>query len=212
MSTISGPFNERQITQLTKAFHRGAAESSSALAQWLNSAMNMSIDAVDQCPLETAIGVLGAADSAVCMCLMEMQGTLTGHMLLAFDDVSGLAMSDLVMAREPGTASAWGEVEISSVLETMNIAGSAYLNGIARDLSERSKRKFELIPSPPQFLRDYAESILESAFMDQAIAASDVVFARARFDLSGQPLRWTFLLIPDPGSLQILSEILANLS
>jgi chemotaxis protein CheY-P-specific phosphatase CheC len=146
------------------------------------------------------------------MCLMEMQGTLTGHMLLAFDDISGLALSDLVMAQERGTASEWGELEISSVLETMNIAGSAYLNGIARDFSERSNRKVELIPSPPQFLRDYAESLLESAFMDQAITASDVVFARARFDLSGQPLRWTFLLIPDPSSLEILTAILANLS
>lgn len=212
MSTKSGPFNEQQVSQLTKAFHRGAAESSSALAQWLNAPMNISIDSIDQCPLEIAIGVLGEADAAVCMCLMEMRGTLTGHMLLAFDDVSGLALSDMLMSRPPGTAAEWGEVEISSVQETMNIAGSAYLNGIADDLSERSKQKFELIPSPPNFLRDFAESLLESAFMDQALISSDVVFAKARFDLCGQPLRWTFLLIPDPVSLQKLSETLANLS
>lgn len=212
MSKESRPFTDRQISQLTRAFHRGAAESSTALAHWLNCEVTMSIDAVDQCQLQTATGILGDGELPVCMCLMQMQGTLTGHMLLAFDDPSGLAVSDLLRSQPPGTANAWGEIETSCVLETMNIAGSSYLNGIANDLSHRSGLQIELIPTPPIFLRDYAESLLESAFMDQALASSDVVFAHARFNLSGQPLRWMFLLIPDPQSLQRLSEILADLS
>ena len=146
------------------------------------------------------------------MCLMEMQGSLTGHMLLAFDDASGLAVADLLLRRQEGTADAWGDVERSCIMETMNIAGSAYLNGIARDLSERSGQTIELIPTPPIFMRDFTESLLETAFLDQAVAGNDVVFALARFDLSGRPLRWTFLLIPDPASLQRLSEILASLT
>ncbi|WP_010585912.1 CheC, inhibitor of MCP methylation [Schlesneria paludicola] len=208
----SQTFNDRQIAQLTKAFHQGAAEASAALVKWLNSTMTMAIDSVNQCPLDVAIGVLGEGDSPVCMCLMEMQGTLTGHMLLAFDDPSGLALSDILTGRTAGTANEWGEVESSCVLETMNIAGSAYLNGISNDLSQRSHNQVELIPSPPMFLRDFAESLLETAFMDQAVANGDVVFARTRFDLQGQALRWTFLLIPDPASLQRLSEILTDLS
>jgi chemotaxis protein CheY-P-specific phosphatase CheC len=211
LSAARRPFSEREIAQLTQAFHRGAAEASQALAGWLNAQTEMSIDAIDQCPLDAATGVLGETDDAVCMCLMEMQGTLTGHMLLAFDDASGLAATDLLLGRAPGTAQSWGDVEISCVQETMNIAGSAYLNGIARDLSQRSGRKFELIPTPPLFLRDFAESLLETAFLNQACAGSEVVFAKARFDLSGRPLRWTFLLVPDPASLARLSELLTQL-
>jgi chemotaxis protein CheY-P-specific phosphatase CheC len=204
------PFTDRHVAQLARAFHRGAAESSTALAHWLNAPTAMTIDSVDQCPLEDATRVLGAGDAAVCMCLMEMKGTLTGHMLLAFDDASGLAVTDLLLARPPGTAVAWGDMETSCILETMNIAGSAYLNGIARDLSERSGQSIELIPTPPMFFRDFAESLLETAFLDQAVTGRDVAFARARFDLLGQPLRWTFLLIPDPSSLLRLTEILAS--
>jgi chemotaxis protein CheY-P-specific phosphatase CheC len=207
---MSQPFTPRQIAQLTNAFHRGAAESSLALGHWLNASVTLSIDAVDQCPLEVAISVLGAGENPVCVSLMEMEGTLAGHMLLAFDDASGLAIPDLLMTRVPGTSSQWSDLEISCVQETMNIAGSAYLNGVARDLTERSGQSIELIPSPPHFLRDFAESLLESAFMDQALAVNDVVFARTRFDLAGQPLRWTFLLIPNPESLKILSDILAS--
>jgi chemotaxis protein CheY-P-specific phosphatase CheC len=131
-------------------------------------------------------------------------------MLLAFNDASGLALTDLILARTPGSAESWGDVESSCVLETMNIAGSAYLNGIARDLSERLRTTIDLLPSPPIFLRDFAESLLETAFLDQAIVGSDVVFAEARFEMMGQPLQWTFLLIPDPTSLKRLSEILSG--
>ncbi len=206
------PLTGSQLSRLGPAFHAGAAQASQALAGWLNASTTMTIDSIDQCRLADATGVLGEAESVVCMCLMEMQGTLTGHMLLAFDDRSGLALSDLLLSRSSGTTSAWGEVETSCVLETMNIAGSAYLNGIAGDLSERTKTLLELIPTPPRFLRDYAESLLQAAFLDQAASAGDVVFAKASFDLAGQPLRWTFLLIPDPSSLERLSVLLTGLT
>lgn len=208
VSSASQSFDESQIAELTKAFHRGAAAASSALGQWLNANVQMAVDGVDLCPLSAAIGVLGDGDLSICMSLMEMRGSLSGHMLLAFDDASGLALSDLLLGRASGTGHEWGEVEISCVQETMNIAGSAYFSGVAKDLTARAKTKVELVPSPPLFLRDFAESLLESAFMDQALASSDVLFARTRFDLADQPLRWTFLLIPDPPSLGRLSELL----
>lgn len=208
----SRSLTELQIDQLANALHHGAAEASTALARWLNAVTTMSINSIDQCPLKDAARVLGDGDQAVCMSLMEMQGWLTGHMLLAFDDTSGLAVADLLQTQPEGTAIHWGEVERSCIMETLNIAGSAYLNGIAKNLSERSGRTLELIPTSPIFIKDFAESLLESAFMDQAVAGNDVVFALATFELSGKPLRWTFLLIPDPASLQRLSEILASLS
>ena len=201
-----------EIDRLANALHRGAAEASTALAQWLNAHMTMSIDSVDQCLLEDATSVLGNGDSTICVCVMEMRGTLTGHMLLAFDDSSGLAVSDLLLSQSPGTAVTWGEVETSCILETMNIAGSACLNGIAWDLSERSGQAIELIPTPPVFLRDFAESVLETAFLDQAAAGNNVIFALTRFHISGRPRRWTFLLIPDPSSFEILSRILGKIS
>lgn len=204
-------FTGRQLERLEHAFHLGAAEASAALGKWLTVPTTISIEAVDQCPLADATNILGDDDAAVCMCLMQMQGTLTGQMLLAFDDGSGLVMADLLLAQSQGTATAWGEVEISSALETMNIAGSAYLNGIARDLSEHGSGRVQLIPTPPTFLRDFAESLLQTAFVNQAAAGSRIVSARASFELQGDLVRWTFLLIPDPASLNRLAEILDTL-
>lgn len=209
MSSPSFSFDASQMAQLTAAFHRGAEQASIALARWLESEITISVDSVDRCPLAAAIGTLGT-EEAICVSLMEMEGTLTGHMLLAFDDSSGLAVSDMLLGRSAGTAQFWGEFEISCLMETMNITGSTYLNGMARSLSASGGSRCELIPSPPTLLRDFAESLLESAFMDQALSGGEAFFAQSRFELAGQPLQWAFLLIPDSQSLKTLSGLLSQ--
>jgi chemotaxis protein CheC len=203
-------FTSDQLERLTQAFHHGAATASDALQRWLAVTALISIDSVDECPLDMATGVLAQLGDTVGMCVMHMEGSLTGQMILAFDDASGLCLGDLLLGNPPGTATEWGEVEISSALESMNILGSAYLNGMSQSLSRGRGESVSLIPSPPAFFRDFAESLLQSAFMEQAIAGSHVLFAHARFELEGRPLNWTFLLIPDPPSLMKLSGILAG--
>ena len=200
-----------QLERLTQAFHAGARMGSRAMQDWLSAPAEISIDSADECPLDMATAVLGQSDEIVGMCLMQMEGTLNGQMVLAFDDASGLSLSDLLLGNPPGTATNWGDVEISSAQESMNILGSAYLNGMARFLSEGCGESVSLIPSPPTFFRDYAESLLETVFMDQASTGNHVLFARAQFELHGCPLNWTFLLIPDPPSLIKLSRILSKL-
>lgn len=208
MSEVSLPFSPRQIALLSEALHRGVADSAAALETWLAAPASVTIEAVDQCSLEDATQVLGDDGDVVCMCIMQMEGALTGQLLLAFDDASGLTLADLLLSRSLGTSANWNDLEISAALETMNIVGSAYLNGIAEMLAARSDTPISLIPTPPQFLRDFVESLLQTAFVEQAATGRYIVFARTRFELREQPLRWTFLLIPDPVSLSRLTESL----
>lgn len=123
MSDEQLPFTDQQITFLTEAFHRGVADSAAALGKWLDAKAAVVIESIDQCPLEDATQVLGNGDEIACMCQMQMQGTLTGQLLLAFDDASGLTLADLLLAKPDGTATDWGDIEISAALETMNIVG-----------------------------------------------------------------------------------------
>ncbi|WP_397570973.1 hypothetical protein [Schlesneria sp. T3-172] len=199
-----------QLQRLTAAFHAGAATASKAIEGWLMVPAVISIDSADECPLDLATTVLSETGDIVGMCVMQMEGTLSGRMVLAFDDLSGLSLSDLLLGKEPGTAVEWGEIEVSSALESMNILGSSYLNGMAANLTQEASSPVTLVPSPPQFYRDFAESLLQTVFMEQAVDGSHVLFARARFELRGQPLNWTFLLIPHPPSLQKLSQLLSS--
>lgn len=206
------PFNPGHIALLSEAFHRGVLASANALATWLDAPASVTIESIDQCPLEDATQALGDASDVCCMCVMQMQGTLTGQLLLAFDDASGLTLADLLLSHSPGTATNWGNVETSAALETMNIIGSTYLNGISESLSARQEASVSLIPTPPRFLRDFVESLLQAAFVEQAAVGRFIVFARTRFELRNLPLNWTFLLIPDPDSLSRMTAMLTAAS
>lgn len=154
--------------------------------------------------------MLSRSDDVVCFCLMAVSGSLTGHLILCCDDASGLSLTDLLLNRPAGTAGEWGEVEQSAALESHNIIGCAYLNSLARHLPAEEGRALELIPSPPEFCRDFAESLLQAVFLDQAMS-SDVVFvSRTTFELRGQPLNWTLLLVPDSPSMTWLRNMLPD--
>ncbi len=120
-----------QLELLQTTFHQGAAASSVALAKWLSKPTQISVDVVEQLSLHEATGVLGVGEDPMCFCCVEMTGLLTGELILAFDDASGLALADMLLDQPRGTAREWGEMETSAALETTNILCCAYLNSLA---------------------------------------------------------------------------------
>ncbi|MEZ6129442.1 MAG: hypothetical protein R3C59_12230 [Planctomycetaceae bacterium] len=202
------PLSASQLSQLETAFRHGAEDASDAMAKWLSVPSLITLESVEQRLLNESIEQLGAADMPVCFCMMAITGTLTGHLILSFDDASGLALADLLLSQPAGTSTDWGEVEQSAALESHNIIGCAYLNSLARHLPGESQPPLHLVPSPPDFRRDFAESLLQSAFTDQALAGDLIFVAKARFELRGQPLMWTLLFVPDAVSMDTLKRIL----
>ena len=196
--------SERQLAALEKAFRQGAADASDALARWLGRPSLICVESVEQLALHEATRVLGAGDKPVCFCAAEMNGGLTGELILAFDDASGLALADILLDQPLGTANAWGEMEISAALETTNLVSCAYFNSLSRTIVEAGQGTSELLPSPPRFSHDFAESLVQFALMGQAVATDHVVFSRTQFHIDGEPLDWTLLLVPDEESMQSL--------
>lgn len=123
-----GVLTGQQLESLRAALHRGTDDASQALAKWLGKPVRISVDAVEQLPLRDATGVLGVEAEPITFCSAEMTGCLTGELILAFDDASGLALADLLLDQPPGTADQWNEMETSAALETANILCCAYLN------------------------------------------------------------------------------------
>ncbi|MEM8884746.1 MAG: chemotaxis protein CheC [Planctomycetota bacterium] len=191
-----------QVAALDRVLHDGAAKAATALGQWLGRPVTIDVDAVEQLPLADAADVLGAGDAPICFCEASLAGHLTGQLILAFDDASGLALADLLQSQPRGTATEWGEMEQSAALETANIVGCAYLNVAADALPGTDDG---ILPSPPRFSRDYAESLIEFALMDQIGASANVLLARSRFRIDVESVDWTLLLVPDAASVARLS-------
>jgi chemotaxis protein CheC len=196
-----------QLTALQLSFHQGSADASAALAKWIGRPSVVEIDSLEQLPLVEATGLLAAGDEPMCFCTAEMNGLLTGEMILAFDDASGLALADILLDRPRGTTNKWTEMATSAALETTNILCCAYLNSLSRSFS-KSGESSELLPSPPNFSRDFAESLLESALMGQAISSDHVILARTTFEIDAALVNWTLLFVPDTQSMSRLPKML----
>jgi len=86
-----------QVDALNRVLHDGAAQAALALSKWLGKPAKIQVDSVEQLPLSQAAVVLGAGDDPICFCEARMEGRLTGQLILAFDDASGLALADLLL-------------------------------------------------------------------------------------------------------------------
>jgi len=197
---------EQQLTALTMVFRHGAADASLALTRWLGKPSHVSVEQVEQIPLTDATHILGDAEGIACCCAMSMSGQVTGNLILVFDDASGLALADVLLGQPVGTATTWGEMETSAALETANIIGCAYLNALARFVHQRADLPHEFVPSPPRFTRDFAESLLQFALMNQAISSDIVFLTRTEFRTEGVPVRWSLLFVPDGDCISTLRE------
>ncbi len=198
----------RQLETLTAAFHRGAAHASEALAKWIGKPSVVEVDSVEQLPIEQATGILTNSEEPMCFCVTEMQGVLGGEMILAFDDASGMLLSDMLLDQAAGTTVEWSEMATSVALETTNILCCAYLNSLSQSLAASGGAQ-GLLPSPPEFRRDFAESLLQFALMGQAIASDHVVLATTRFEIDATPVNWTLVLVPDADSMVRLPGLLS---
>lgn len=194
---------ETQRRMLGTIFERGAESATQALSQWLGRPVRLQVSAVDQVPLEEASEVLGPGDSLVAACSMEIQGGLSGQLILVFEDRSGLALADLLMQRPIGTSAEWGELERSAAAETTNIVGCAYLNSLAAHLPTAAGGP-TIVPGPPLFRHEFAASLLEFAIMDQAVVSDRLLLVDTRFSTEGASLDWTMLFVPGGASLQAM--------
>ncbi len=203
---MNEPLDDSQLKVLSDSLHRGAEDASQAMAKWLTVDSLVEIDSVVQVPIESAAGLLGDGDATLCFCSMAISGSLQGQLILAFDDESGLSLSDLLLSRPAETATDWGEVETSAALETANIVGCAYLNAMSEALASDAL-SVTLMPTPPSFRREFAESLLQSAVMGQAMSGNFIVVAKARFEIRGERLNWHLLFVPDAESMTRLGEM-----
>jgi chemotaxis protein CheC len=200
--------NDQQLTALTIVLRHGEDEASAALSKWLGRTARISVEQVEQLPLAEASAVVGSPDAPVCACAMAMHGRITGQLILMFDDASGLALADLLLGNPVGACKSWGEVEQSAALETTNIIGCAYLNALVHFFRASEGKTCELVPSPPRFARDFAESLMQFALMNQAMASDVVFLTRTEFRIEGAPVNWSLLFVPDADSLATLTEML----
>ena len=200
-------FTGTQLATLRLAMQAGAKQATTALAKWIEKPSLVELDSLEQLSLEEATGMLPLGQEPICFCAMEVDGLLRGEMIFAFDDASGLALAEIMMEQSTGNGAEWTEMAISVALETANIVCCAYLNALSSHLNNAASQT-GLLPGPPKFNREFAESLMQFALMSQATEFDEVLLAKTRFQIDGVPVHWILLFVPDAESTKRLAELL----
>lgn len=195
----------QQIDLLSPFLRRGFQDASAALSKWLDRRVAVVLEQVKLFRLESAIETLGPADEIRCACCLRFTGGFTGQLALAFDDASGLKLSDILFQREHPSAE-WGELEVSALLETTNILGCSLLNSLA--LASRATESsgswiasevdtLWMPTAPPVFVRDFAASIMESILVNQGSTLESLIIAKTKWEVESHATNLQLLLLPD---------------
>lgn len=178
----------------------GAYNASRALSKWLRRGVRLTCEGFQQIPISDVSKTIGAEDEAVAAIHLPLSGDLGGHLLLAFPDHVALALADIMLCQESGTATVFEELEESALCETGNIVGSAYANCLAKWL------KLHVAPGVPTFAHDMVCSIVDPLLMEYAAHSDEILVATSEFLLDGQQLQWSMLLLPSQSSFQLMQE------
>lgn len=182
------------VTHLTTVFQKAAEEASSSLSKWLGRRTAITVKQVAAVPLEQAVVMLGSGDTPLCVCAMHIHGDVSGILALAVSDDSGLALADLLLGRDVGSSREWGDLERSAAAETTNIIGCAYLNAMAVDADDGAAPL--LMPSPPWFVRDFPEAVMESMLVTQEAAGQSVFLTRTVFHIEDTAIQCSLVFVP----------------
>ena len=205
--SVNQNLTDSQVNALAQLLQPGSHHASAMLAKWIGKPSVVEILSLEQLPIDEATDVLGSDDQPMCFCIAEITGAVTGEMILAFDDASGMAFVDRLLDQSPGSTDHWNEMAISAMNETTNILCCAYLNALSETITGEGKTT-ELIPTPTKFVRDFAPSLLQFSLMGQAISSENIILARTSFEFDSAATNWTLLFVPDAPSMKRLATML----
>lgn len=177
-----------------------AYNASRALSKWLKRGVRLTCEGFESIPISQISTVAPEADLPVVAVHMALMGDLSGDLLLIFPEPVAMQLADLMIGGPVGTTQSLGELEASSLQETGNIVGSAFTNCLSNWL------RLSAIPNTPTVVHDMASAVIDPVLVSQAVGGDNVLVSKTEFEIDGQRLEWSLLLIPSADSLEAIKR------
>lgn len=150
-------------------------------------------------PVTEIPALFGGREAIIIAVYLEICGSSTGHILVAYEPKVAYELIDLLLGQPPGSTSDLSEMERSALGEVGNVMGSFFLNHVAGATGNI------LQPSPPAVMMDMAGAILDGA-LASILAYSDFTYVvETVFGTRDRHVSGTFLVMPDPCGQGIVS-------
>ncbi|MCZ6699750.1 MAG: hypothetical protein O7D94_12530 [Planctomycetota bacterium] len=175
-----------------------AHTASRALSKWFKRGVRLTSNGFEYVEIEDLSSIAGPPDEPILAARLPLSGDLTSDILLAFPEKVAMSLVDIMLGNPDGTTQEFSELERSCLQETGNIVGSAFTNCLSNWL------KLNTVPQSPIVVHDLACAIIDPLLIGQASVGDRALVSKTEFELDGQRLDWTLIVVPSAESLAVM--------
>ncbi len=179
----------------------GAGNATTALAQMLNTKVDMTVPRVLLLDFKDVGDMMGGAEQVMAGIYLQLTGDIDGSIMFLLEQKAARHLVNKLTMQEKGDDEPFDEMELSALKEVGNIITGSYLNSLSM------MTNMTLLPSVPAVTVDMAGAILSVPAIEFGMMGDKLMLIETQFfdeiKLSGY-----FILLPD---LDGYSKILASL-
>ncbi len=190
-----------QYDVLKEVGNIGAGNAATALAQLLQTKVDMSVPKVELLDIENISSILGGEELIVAGIYLTLDGDINGSVMFLLNKDSAHKLVNQLMGLTGDTGEEFTEMEFSALQEIGNIISGAYL----ASLSALTNLKIQ--QSIPYLCIDMAGAILDVPAVEFGTQGDKALFIQTRFG-DQESMEGYFFLIPD---LKSYDKILKSL-
>ena len=201
-----GDMSLEQVTEsyydvLKEIGNIGAGNAMTALAQMLQSKVDMRVPQVKLLDFSEVGEIMGGEEQIMAGVLLGVEGDITGSMLFMVEESSARHLIQKITMGMLPEGAEFEEMGLSAMKEMGNIITGAYLNALS------TLTNLKIFPTPPALTVDMAGAILSVPAIQFGIYGDKILLIQSQFydevELDGY-----FILIPD---MESYSKILTAL-
>ncbi len=192
-----------QLDALREVGNIGSGNAASALAQFLNRKIDMSVPSASIMNFKKIPELIGGPEKQVMGIFLKVMGEISGRFLLLIPEKTALRLlKTLIPGCEIDNPMNMGELESSCMREVGNILAGAFLNALS------VLTQTPMLNSLPSMTFDMAGSLIDSVVADMTAVSDQVLMIETSFIDCEEDLKIHIFLLPQPNSLDRLLQTL----
>lgn len=193
-----------QIDALKEIGNIGAGNAATALAQMINTKVDMNVPQISILAFGDVPELVGGADNYAVGIYLNVSGKAATNILFLMEVDKACFLVDMLMGRSAGSTrpDSLSELEISAMMEVGNIISATYLNALSMFT------QLSFVPSVPALAIDMAGAILGVILAEYGQVGDSVLLLDTLFKKDDQDVVGHFFLLPEPGALDTILSAL----
>lgn len=193
--------DDTQYDILKEIGNIGAGNATTALAQLINSKIDMSVPQVSLVPFNRIADTIGSEETVLVGILLGLEGDISGMMMFLLQEKSAHNLVNILVGNPPDKEDAFNEMEFSALSEIGNIIAGSYLSALA------GLTNLTIVASVPSMTIDMAGALLSVPAIEYGKIGDKVLLIQTQFG-EDDLVNGYFVMVPE---LESYDKILSSL-